>query len=573
MTEVHFRRIRALSLMVILGGTLFIARLAVLQISRGDAFEEVAALQYVAPASDSFSRGTIFFQNKDSGLPRTQAATIKSGFTLAINPLKIGNSQMLWDTLSPLLPPLEEGEFFLKAKGKDDSYEEIVRRLPRATKDAVEALHLPGIHLTEEHWRYYPSGLLAAHTLGFVGFDEDVRSGQYGVERYYDETLSRGSEGFRVNVFAEIFTTIGSALFYDSASSREGDIVLTIDREADRFLGNELDEALKKWGAQSGGGIIIHPRTGEIYAMEARPTFDPNTFGERNDYTIFKNPLVEDVFEMGSIMKPLTIAFGLDAGVITPRSTYYDTGVVKVGDADIANYDGKARGTTPIQEILNQSLNVGAVHVMQKIGTDTFARYMSDFGFGEETGIDLPNEVRGLVGNLNTKREVEFATASFGQGFAVTPTSIVRALSAIANGGILVTPRVVDTIEYTLGSSKQVGYGDEKRVLKKETAEEVTRMLVETVDTALLGGTVKLPHWSIAAKTGTAQVVDTEGKYYEDKFLHSFFGYFPAFDPQFLVFLYIVDPHGATFASETLTGPFMDIAKFLLSYYTVPPDR
>ena len=210
---------------------------------------------------------------------------------------------------------------------------------------------------------------------------------------------------------------------------------------------------------------------------------------------------------------------------------------------------------------------------MQKIGTDTFARYMSDFGFGEETGIDLPNEVRGLVGNLNTKREVEFATASFGQGFAVTPISIVRALSAIANGGILVTPRVVDTIEYTLGSSKQVGYGDEKRVLKKETAEEVTRMLVETVDTALLGGTVKLPHWSIAAKTGTAQVVDTEGKYYEDKFLHSFFGYFPAFDPQFLVFLYIVDPHGATFASETLTGPFMDIAKFLLSYYTVPPDR
>ena len=146
-------------------------------------------------------------------------------------------------------------------------------------------------------------------------------------------------------------------------------------------------------------------------------------------------------------------------------------------------------------------------------------------------------------------------------------------MSVIANGGMLVTPRIVDRIDYKMGFSKTVGLGDEKRVLKKETAEEVTRMLVETVDTALLGGKVKLPRYSIAAKTGTAELASPEGGYYKDRFLHSFFGYFPAYDPKFLVFLYVINPRGARYASETLTTPFMDIAKFLLNYYEVPPDR
>src|SRR3989344_5111521 len=226
-----------------------------------------------------------------------------------------------------------------------------------------------------------------------------------------------------------------------------------------------------------------------------------------------------------------------------------------------------------MQEVLNQSLNLGAVSVMQRTGKETFRDYLFDFGFGEETGIDLPGEVPGLLDNLKTLNDVEFATASYGQGIALSPIAITRALGALANGGVLVTPRVTLRIDYAVGSSKTIGYGDEKRVLKKETAEEVTRMLVSTVDTALRGGTVKLPHWSIAAKSGTAQLVSPDGGYYKDRFLHSFFGYFPAYDPKFLVFLYVVDPKGVSYASETLTEPFMNIAKFLITYYEVPPDR
>lgn len=570
--DVFFARIRLLSAMIVLAGVFLGGRLFFVQIVRGESFAKDAAAQYVVPIDDSFSRGTIYFRNKD-GSRGDQAAMLKSSFLLAINPQIIQNPEKTLKKLKEAIPGIDEAAFFLKTGKKDDPYEEIANRIAPDAAAAVKALRIPGVFLSEEQWRYYPSDTLAAHVLGFVGSDGRVLAGQYGVERYYDHVLKRDGKGLYVNLFAEIFTNLEHSFLYDTVVSREGDIVLTIEPEVNRFLSNVLDETFSKWRVKSGGGVIINPATGEIYAMEARPAFDPNTFGENDEYSAFANPIVENVFEMGSIIKPLTLAFAIDAGALTPQSTYYDTGVVEIDGAKISNYDGKARGTTPLQQILNQSLNLGAIYAMRQTGKDAFARYVFDFGLGEETGIDLPNEVPGLLKNLKSKRDIEFATASFGQGIAVTPIAMVRALSALANGGILLTPRVVDRIDYAPGVSKDIAYGDEKRVLKKETAEEITRMLVETVDTALSGGNVKLPRWSIAAKTGTAELPSAQGGYSDDKFLHSFFGYFPAYDPRFLVFLYSINPQGAHFASETLTVPFMDIAKFLISYYEVPPDR
>jgi len=266
------------------------------------------------------------------------------------------------------------------------------------------------------------------------------------------------------------------------------------------------------------------------------------------------------------------MAAGIDSGAITATTTYYDAGSIELDGSTISNFDGKGRGRVSMQEVLNQSLNTGASFVASKIGNRVFANYMINYGIGEETGIDLPNESAGIVKNLYEPRDLEYATASFGQGIATTPIATIRGLSVLANGGVLVTPRIAKKIKYTSGLSKKVSSNDGQRILKQESAEEITRMLVSVVDNALLEGTVKLPNYSIAAKTGTAQIASVGG-YYDDRFLHSFFGYFPAYDAQYLIFLYTLEPKEVKYASQTLTHPFMDIVKFLINYYEIPPDR
>ena len=197
---------------------------------------------------------------------------------------------------------------------------------------------------------------------------------------------------------------------------------------------------------------------------------------------------------------------------------------------------------------------------------------MFDYGLGEVSGIDLPNDTLGLTANLNSPREIEHATASYGQGVAVTPMTITRALSVLANGGRLITPHIVKEVNYIYGLPNKTEI-QEKRVLKEGTAEDISRMLTTVVDDALLGGTVNLERYSIAAKTGTAQVASEDGGYYDDKYLHTFFGYFPSYDAKFLIFLYVKFPQGERYASHTLTYPFMDMTNFLINYYDIPPDR
>ena len=329
---------------------------------------------------------------------------------------------------------------------------------------------------------------------------------------------------------------------------------------------------VEKYAADAGGIVVMDPNTGAIIAMAAVPNFNP---GERQrDILALPNPLIERVFEMGSVVKPLTLAAGIDAGVINAHTTYNDTGSVVLNNRTIMNHDKKARGVVDMQEVINNSLNTGAVFVMQKMGKTNFKKYMLSYGFGEKTGIDLPGEVAGLVSNLKSPREIEYATAAFGQGIALTPIGITRAFAVLANGGKLVQPHVVKEVRYELGTKKIIKPKIIKSgILKRESTEEITKILIKAVDEALLGGTVSLPNYSVAAKTGTAQMSDGRGHYFEDQYLHSFFGYYPAYHPRFITFMYMVNPKGAGFSSDTLTHPFMDTAKFLLNYYEVPPDR
>lgn len=547
---------------------LLVSRLFFIQVVKGEVYSAQADNQYFKPISDAFERGSIFFTNKD-GSPFS-VATTQQGFTIAINPSVISNPDAIYKALSEIIE-IDRDDFYKKAGKTTDPYEELVKRVPLSSADKIKELELVGVIVKKEKWRFYPGVNLASHLVGFMGYKGDEYAGRYGLEKEYDDILSRGQTGSFVSYFAEIFLGAGKKLSGEM-DRREGDIVTTIEPTVQKFVEGTMKQAIDEHNADSGGAIIMNPMTGEIVAMSAWPDFDPSQ-GQSN-IAVLKNPMVESVFEMGSIMKPLTMAAGLDAGVVTPETTYYDAGFIKVLDATIKNYDGKGRGTVPMQEVLNQSLNTGVVFVADKIGPDKFQKYLLAYGIGEKTGIDLPDEVAGLVSNIESGRPVELATASFGQGFATSPIATTRALAVLANGGQLVKPYVVKEIKYTNGLSYETKPTIGRRVIKPETSEEITRMLVKVVDDALLGGTVKMDSYSIAAKTGTAQIAKEDGRgYYDDRYFHTFFGYFPAYDPKFIVFLYVSDLKGVRYASQTLTAPFMEIAKYLLNYYQVPPDR
>ena len=564
-------RIRIISAFISLIGFLLIVRLYQIQIHQAEAYREKAERQYVHTAKDVYNRGSIYFTTKDG--EKVSAASVNSGYLLAVNPTLITDPAGVYEKIKNYTT-LSLDEFTAKATLANRTYVEIEPKLDKEVYEELVKLDIAGVMLYRNQWRYYPGDSVSARTIGFVGFgsDDGQLRGKYGLERYYDETLYRDNTILSVNFFAEIFSNLGSLVF-ENKEKKSGNIITTIEPTVSRMLDRILEETQAQYNSKLTGGIIMDPKTGAIYAMNVTPTFNLNA---RATTTIkdFENPLVEDVYEMGSIIKALTVAAGLDSKVIIPSSTYYDAGFLDLSGYTIKNYDGKGRGTVSMQEVLNQSLNTGVSHIVKLMGKDKFRSYFDNLKLGSESGIDLPSEAQGLMANLKSPRDLEYATASFGQGIAMTPVATARALATLGNGGHLVTPHIVKAIEYTDGTTKEVSYPDGAQVFTPETSETVTRMLTTVVDDALRGGKVALPHHSIAAKTGTAQMSNPDGGgYYEDRYLHSFFGYFPSYDPKFIVFLYTVDPRGVQYASETLTEPFMDISKFLINYYSIPPDR
>ncbi len=564
-----FTRITTLSICIVFTAMLFVGKLYFLQIVNHSYFVELADRQYTKPKNGIFDRGSIFFESKDSNL--ISVATLASGFTLFIEPKKIIDATSTYDGINALLP-IDHDAFFSKALKKDDPYEEIAKKVDEDVGKKIGDLKLPGVGLTTDKWRFYPGSSVGANTIGVVAYQGDTLAGRYGLERFYENTLKRDESNLFANFFVEIFSNLKQTLSKDD--SAEGNIVATIEPTVEATLEETLSGIQTKWSPDKLGAIIINPQNGEIYAMSTRPTFNPNDLSKETNIDGFSNPLVEDVYEMGSIIKPITLASGIDIGAITPQSTYFDKGYVKFDTETIYNHDKVANGQTSMQTVLDKSLNTGAAFVAEKMGTKNFAKYMFDFGLGEKTGIDLPNEAKNIVTGLSSPRDIEYITASYGQGIALSPISTARALSALGNGGFLISPHLVKKINYQSGLSKTIEMPAPKQIIKKETSDEITSMLVSVVDHALVGGKYKNEHYSIAAKTGTAQIAIPGSKgYYEDRYLHSFFGYFPAYKPQFLVFLFMVYPKSAGFAADTLAEPFFDISNFLINYYEVPPDR
>lgn len=561
-------RIRLISGSIIFLALLLIARLYFLQIVHGKSFVAEAERQYVNKNTVSYDRGEIYFETKNG--EKVPAAISRSGFTISINPSIIKDPEAIYQSLRKVLP-LEREEFLAKASKANDKNEEIANRLNKETADKIKNLNIYGVNISTDKWRFYPGNSLAAQSIGFVAYKDDALAGRYGLERYYEDVLRRDPGSAYNNFFAEFFSSVKQT--FGSSSSQEGNIVTTIEPSVQLFLEDELKNIKQTWSSDGAGGIVMDPKNGEIVALAWYPSYNPNNFKE-SEVSLFNNPIVEGVYEMGSIIKPISMAAGIDSGTVSATSTYYDAGFLVLNNKRISNYDNRGRGLVNMQEVLNQSLNTGVAHVAMKMGNKKFSDYMKSFGVGMETGVDLPNEARGLIDNLDSEREIEMATAAYGQGIAMTPIATVRALSALANGGTLVTPHLVKKIEYETGLFKRISFPEGKQVIKKETSDEISRMLVKVVDTALRNGTAKIPGYSVAAKTGTAQMTD-EGRrgYAEGKYLHSFFGYFPAYNPKFIVFLFHIYPKNVRYASETLTDPFINITKFLINYYQIPPDR
>jgi cell division protein FtsI (penicillin-binding protein 3)/stage V sporulation protein D (sporulation-specific penicillin-binding protein) len=567
-------RIRIVLGALILLSLLLLGRLYFVQIVHGQEYADKADRQFSAGGGGLFDRGSIYFTRKDGTL--ISAATLSTGFLAAINPQTLLQPDAAYAALvaaagTTSAVVMGRDAFAAVSAKKAQVYIEVAHHLPEEAGKELAAEKIPGLQVLRERWRYYPGADLAAQSVGIVSYGGgDTLAGRTGIEAQYEPALSRTGDSLYKNFFAELFSNVGN-LLVNAKDAREGNVITTIEPEVQTRLTEDIATLNARYSSKSSGGIIMDPKTGAIYALAAVPAYDPNDLSDV-DPALLGNPLVEHVHEFGSIMKPLTMASGLDAGVITPQTTYTDTGCLTANTERICNWDHKARGVIPMKEIILQSLNVGASWVATALGQDRFRAYFTKL-FGQKTGIDLPSESGALIGNLSTKEQVNYDTASFGQGIAVTPVQMIRALGALANGGSMVRPHLVSGVELDTGLVRTLDWSGETPVFSAAAVRETASMMSELDDEILYNGKAKIPTMSVAVKTGTAQLTKPGGGYYDDRFFHSFVGFFPAYDPRFIVLLYTEDPKGVQYASETLDATFLDLVHFLINYYAVPPDR
>ena len=305
--------------------------------------------------------------------------------------------------------------------------------------------------------------------------------------------------------------------------------------------------------------------------MVSSPSFDSNNYSE---YQLgdFINRNVQELFEPGSSFKPITMSAALDTGAVTPETTYTDTGTVQFGTYTIKNFNEKANGIQTMRQVLEHSLNTGVIFAENKTGDDKFLNYVVDFGFGQKTGIDMPGEISGNISNLYSGRKINFATASFGQGIAVTPLQLINSYSAIANGGKLMRPYIVKEIIRPDGTKIETQSKIIGTPITEKTSQKMKSILVDVVEKGFDKARIK--GYDLAGKTGTAQIPAQGGGYLEDnQFIHNFVGFAPAYAPQFVIFIKMDKPEGIKFAADSLSPVFGDMARYLIRYFNIPPTK
>jgi len=449
----------------------------------------------------------------------------------------------------------------------DKVYVPIKHKLSDDEVGKIEESGLIGVMLAPEEWREYPEGELASHLIGFVN---NEGMGQYGIEGYFDKEL-KGTPG-EVELEKD---TVGRPITVGDKKENPAldgeDIVLTIDRVVQNFAEEELKTAVEKFSAKGGSVIVMNPENGDVWGMANYPSFDPNKFNEIKDVELFKNAAVSHVYEPGSIFKIITMASGIDSGKVSPNTTYVDSGEVKIGGYTIKNSDGKAHGKRTMTQVLEDSLNTGSFFVKEQIGNEAFYEYLKKFGFGQKTGIDLVGEAESPLKSFKSWKDINFATATFGQGIAATPIQFLEAASAIANGGKVIKPNMVAEFIKSDGSKNNPSKEIKGTVIKKESANTVGAMMVSVVEKGH-GKAAKIPGFRVAGKTGTAEIPSKSGQGYESgKNIGSFVLFVPAENAKFIILVKIDEPKGVQWAESTAAPVAGSLAKKILEYLEIPP--
>lgn len=551
-----------------------ILRLFYWQVVKGRELSKQAKLQYNSGEVLNAPRGNILASDGSYLAVGTDAWLVYASLPdIKSTPKKIANelSPLLLENpkdRNDLLDETNRLQALLSKKGS--VWVPLKQKIDPIVKKNIEALNIPGIGFERQETRFYPEASSSAQLLGFVGKNEagaDV--GYFGLEGYYDLSLS-GKSGYlgRERGAGGLPILVGGS---HTAAAVDGvDLETSIDKRIQLTVEEKLKDGIEKYGAKSGSVVVLNPHTGAVLAMASFPSYDPSKYWEYSD-ELFKNPVVSDSFEPGSVFKVVVMSSALDMGIVEP-DTKCDkcSGPLKVDKYFIRTWNNKYHPDSTMTDIIVHSDNVGMAFVGQKMGADKMYDYLHKFGIGEPTGIDLQGEVAPSLRKRGTWNIVDLSTASFGQGIAVTPIQMVKAVSAIANGGIMVTPRVVQKIkgdgwEEDLPNDKRV------RVISPKAASEITAMMVEAAKHGESQWT-DIPGFSVAGKTGTAQI-PIAGHYDANKTIASFVGFAPAQDAKFLMFVTLREPQSSPWASETAAPLWYSIAKELFPYLGIHPEN
>jgi len=440
------------------------------------------------------------------------------------------------------------------------------RRLPEETAARIAALHLTGLGFEMEPKRLYPNGAVGAQVLGFVN---DDGLGQYGVEGRYDDALA-GTPG-RLAVARDPANRELALGLRTAVPAKNGDeLWLTIDLAVQNAVERELAAVVDREKAAGGAVVVLDPKDGAVIAIASSPTYDPARVGTANAEAL-RNRAISWTYEPGSTMKAITIAAALDRGVVTPSTSYQDVGYAVIGGRTLCNAQCKVYGPTTVTQILARSQNAGAVFVAGKLGASDLNSYLQAFGFGQRTGVDLAAETGGIVRPLAEWYPVDLGTISFGQGLSITPLQLAAAYAAIANGGTLYRPYVVKGRRAADGEHRTAPV-PVRRVISEETGATLRTMLTTTVDNGIANAAA-LKGYSVAGKTGTAQIPSDDGRYLDDAYISSFAGFVPASDPRFVVVIVIERPQTKLLGTITAMDAFHDLAIDVLRNARVQPDR
>jgi len=567
-------RIRFVSLFFLIGYVLLSGRLFFWQVIKGKELSARAREQYQIGKSITAPRGNILAKDATWLAARGEAWQVYASLPdLHESPRKIA------DKLAPFFveDPGDREQLLIEVDRLTSllSRQEVVwvplkHKISPEVKKNIEALAIGGIGFEREEMRVYPEASSAAHLLGFVGKDsegEDI--GYFGLEGFYNLSLS-GKPGFLTRERDARGLPIGIGDSTEILAIKGVDLLTHIDKTIQFTLEEKLLDGIEKYGAKGGMAIVMDPKDGAILGMSSYPAYDQARYWQFGD-EFFKNPAVSDAFEPGSIFKILIMAAALDADVVeVDTKCEICDGPLKVDKYYIKTWDNEYHPDSTMLDVIVNSDNVGMVFVGQSLGADKLYDYLDNFGIGKLTGIDLQGEVSPKLREKGSWNIVDLATASFGQGVAITPIQMIRAVAAIANDGVLTTPQVVDKIlGYDWREDIRPILGE--RVISSDSANEMTAMMVE----AAKSGEAKWTHargFKVAGKTGTAQI-PIAGHYDDEKTIASFVGFVPADDPKFVMLVTLREPTSSPWASETAAPLWYTIAKEFFVFFGIQPEN